>query len=82
MFKKVLFPTDFSEFAQRMIGCITEIPGIREVVLLHIIDATQYSIHGWIHEPERKNAKILMVEKKKYLEGLGLNVITYVDASC
>jgi nucleotide-binding universal stress UspA family protein len=80
MFEKVLFPTDFSEFAQRMLGCVTEIPGVREVVLLNIIDATEYSIHGWTHEPERENAKILIQEKKKYLEEQGLNVVTYVDA--
>jgi nucleotide-binding universal stress UspA family protein len=80
MFEKILFPTDFSEFAQRMLNCITEIPGVREVVLLNIIDATQYSIHGWTHESERENAKILMQEKKKLLEEQGLNVVTHVDA--
>lgn len=79
MVEKILFPTDFSEFAQRMLGCITEIPGIIEVILLHIIDATQYSIHGWTHEPERENAKFLMEEKKKFLEDQGLNVATHVD---
>jgi nucleotide-binding universal stress UspA family protein len=80
MFEKVLFPTDFSEFAQQMLSCITEIPGIRDVVLLNIIDATQYSIQGWTHEPERENAKLLMEEKKTYLEDQGLKVVTYVDA--
>jgi nucleotide-binding universal stress UspA family protein len=80
MFEKVLFPTDLSEFAQRMLDCIREIPGVREVVLLNIIDATQYSLRGWTHEQERENAKLLMEEKKNYLEGQGLDVVTYVDA--
>ena len=80
MFEKILFPTDFSEFAQRMLDCINEIPGVREVVLLNIIDATQYSIHGWTHEPERENAKLLMEEKKKFLEDRGLKAVTFVDA--
>nr|WP_320160964.1 universal stress protein [uncultured Methanoregula sp.] len=80
MFEKILFPTDFSEFAQRMIGCIPEIPGVKEVILLHIIDATEYSIHGWTHEPELENARLLMEEKKTYLETMGLKATTYVEA--
>ncbi|MHB8163486.1 MAG: universal stress protein [Methanoregula sp.] len=79
MFEKILFPTDFSEFAQKMLGCITKIPGAKEVVLLHIIDGTQYSIHGWTHEPERENAKLLMEEKKAYLKERGIKAKTSVD---
>jgi nucleotide-binding universal stress UspA family protein len=63
-----------------MIPCIPGIPGVKDVVLLHIIDATQYSIHGWTHEPERENARLLMEEKKKYLNEHGLEVVTAVDA--
>lgn len=79
MFEKILFPTDFSEFAQKMLGCIIKIPGVNEVVLLHIIDGTQYSIHGWTHEPERENAKLLMEEKEAYLKERGFKVITGVE---
>jgi hypothetical protein len=42
MFKKVLFPTDFSEPARSELDCITSIPGIREIILLHVIK--QYAI--------------------------------------
>jgi len=42
MFKKVLFPTDFSEPAKSELDCITSIPGIREIILLHVI--RQYAI--------------------------------------
>ncbi len=38
MFEKVLFPIDFSEYAHKTLECIREIPGIKEVVLLHVID--------------------------------------------
>jgi nucleotide-binding universal stress UspA family protein len=79
MFEKVLFPTDFSEFAQRMLGCITEIPGVKEVILVHIIDGTDESIHGWTRGPELENARLLMEEKKGFLENQGLNVTTYVE---
>ncbi len=37
MFEKILFPTDFSEEARIELHCITGIPGIREIILLHVI---------------------------------------------
>ncbi len=80
MFEKVLFPTDFSEYAHKTLECIREIPGIKEVVLLHVVDATHPSPkHGWTHGPHIENAKILMEEKKEYLENLGLKVKIKVD---
>ena len=42
MFKKILFPTDFSEPARTELDCITCIPGIQEIILLHVI--RQYAI--------------------------------------
>ncbi|MFA4957076.1 MAG: universal stress protein [Candidatus Methanoperedens sp.] len=79
MFEKVLFPTDFSEYAQNTLECIGEIPGIKELMLLHVVDATHPSKHGWTHGPHIENTKILMDEKKEYLESLGLKVKTKVD---
>lgn len=79
MFEKILFPTDFSEFAQKTLGCVTYIPGVKEVILLHIIDTTHYSIHGWTHEPELENARLLMENlRKAYLEERGQKVTTSV----
>ncbi|MHB8163504.1 MAG: universal stress protein [Methanoregula sp.] len=37
MFKKILFPTDFSTHAQVELDCLTGFPGIREIVLLNIV---------------------------------------------
>jgi hypothetical protein len=37
MFEKILFPTDFSEDANNELSCITSIPGIREIILFHVI---------------------------------------------
>lgn len=79
MFEKVLFPTDFSEYAQKTLECIGEIPGVKEVVLMHVVDATHPSKRGWTHEPHIENAKLLMEEKKEFLENLGLKVKTKVD---
>jgi len=79
MFEKVLFPTDFSEYAQKTLECIGEIPGIKELMLLHIVDATHPSKRGWTHGPHIENAKILMEEKKEYLESIGLKVKVKVE---
>ncbi len=82
MFEKVLFPTDFSEYAHKTLECIREIPGIKEVILLHVVavpSGVLDSKHGWIYGPHVENAKILMEEKKEYLESLGLKVKTKVD---
>lgn len=37
MFKKVLVPTDFSRYAQKVLGCLGGLPGLKEVVLLNIL---------------------------------------------
>jgi len=38
MFPRVLLPTDFSPHAERTVQCIGEIPGIEELVLLHVLE--------------------------------------------
>jgi nucleotide-binding universal stress UspA family protein len=39
MFPRVLFPTDFSAHAERTAQCIAEIPGIQDLLLLHVLEA-------------------------------------------
>lgn len=36
MFRRLLFPTDFSEHARRSIDCISSFPSIGEIILLHV----------------------------------------------
>ncbi len=79
MFEKVLFPTDFSEYALKNLECIGEIPGVKEVVLLHVVDATRPSKRGWTHGPHVENANIHLEEQKEYLESLGLKARAKVD---
>jgi nucleotide-binding universal stress UspA family protein len=75
----VLFPTDLSGYAHKTIECIADIPGIKEVVLLHVVDATHPSKHGWIYGPQVEEAKIRLEEQKEYLESLGLRAKMEVD---
>ena len=37
MFKRILFPTDFSDYARRVMDCIADLPGVEEVVIVHIV---------------------------------------------
>jgi nucleotide-binding universal stress UspA family protein len=82
MFEKVLFPTDFSDQAQKTLECIGEIPGVKDVVLLHVVavpSGVYDSKHGWIYGPQVEDAKIRLEEQKEHLESLGLKVKTKVD---
>jgi nucleotide-binding universal stress UspA family protein len=38
LFRRVLFPTDFSLYADAALGCVKELRGLREIVLLNVID--------------------------------------------
>ncbi len=79
MFEKVLFATDLSTYAQKTFECIEDIPGVKEIVLLHVVDATHPSMTGWIHGQHIENAKMHLEEHKAHLEHLGFNVKTEVD---
>jgi nucleotide-binding universal stress UspA family protein len=79
MFEKILIAIDFSSQTQKILECIGGISGVKEVVLLHVFDATKSSIHGWTYGPAIENAKILLDEKKKYLEAHGYVVTANVE---
>jgi len=84
MFEKVLVAMDFSIYSQHILDNVPGIPGIREVVLLHVVDGSQPSRRGWVFEPQIENAKLLMAEKKVALvhsgNGVQLNVNVLVTA--
>jgi nucleotide-binding universal stress UspA family protein/predicted GNAT family acetyltransferase len=51
MFSRVLLPTDFSSYAARTVQCIGEIPGITDLILLHVLEtrpdrSTSYGKHA------------------------------------
>lgn len=68
MFAKVLLPTDFSTNSQEVIGYVREIPGVREVILFHVIDATYPSRRGEDYNQKIANANLLMEENTRALE--------------
>ena len=80
MFEKVLVPLDFSQYSQKILDRMGEVPGIRKVVLLHVIDATRPAGLVWKDgHPQLKNTQLLMAEKKEFLERLGFDVDTRMD---
>jgi nucleotide-binding universal stress UspA family protein len=79
MFGKILLPTDFSADSQRVLDYVNDIPGVQEVVLLHVIDATRPSRHGWEHGPKIENAHILLGETRDVLEKGGIRADIIIE---
>jgi nucleotide-binding universal stress UspA family protein len=75
MFKKVLFPTDFSKPATTELYCITNIPGIREIILLYVI--RQYAIpmgRETVETLEASTAEVYLHDAKKYITSLNPDI--------
>jgi len=75
MFKKVLFPTDFSKPAKNELHCITSIPGIREIILLYVI--RHYAIpmgRETVETLEASTAEVYLHEAKKYITTLNPDI--------
>jgi nucleotide-binding universal stress UspA family protein len=80
MFKKVLVALDFSRYTQKILDRISEIPGIQEVVLVHVVDTTRPARLDWTHgRPHIENPQLLLEEKKRFLEQRGMRVTINVD---
>ena len=84
MFEKILFPTDFSEYAKRTLDCVAGFPGAREVILLHVIqEARSPRGGGEIGESFYRTGENFLKEERRYLENLSqtLRVTTAVIKS-
>jgi nucleotide-binding universal stress UspA family protein len=75
MFERVLVPTDFSKYAAKMLECVGEIPGVKEIILLNIVDASNPAIleeHGWSYDSLIQEAKTHLEEQRKHMDLEGL----------
>ncbi len=75
MFEKILFPTDFSGPAKTELTCITSIPGIREIILLHVI--RQYGLPmgaEMIEGLETQVSRVYLHEAKSYIAALNPDI--------
>jgi nucleotide-binding universal stress UspA family protein len=75
MFEKVLFPTDFSEYAKKTLDCVAGFPGARDVILLHVLDESRSPRGGGrIGEVLSRTDENFFKEEKHRLETLGQNL--------
>jgi nucleotide-binding universal stress UspA family protein len=83
MFDKVLVALDFSVHSREILERIPGIPGVKEVVLMHVVDATRPSGRVSINGPEVEKARIRMAEGREYLGHHGregpVHAVTRVD---
>ncbi len=79
MFEKILVPTDFSKHSQKVIECVKELPGARDVVLLHIVGPADPLARVWDPGRRIEEANRRLAEQKELLEGRGLNVKTRAE---
>lgn len=73
MFEKVLIPTDFSNHAKKVIECVGEIPGVKEVVLLNVV-ARPTITRFWDPVAEVKVAEKRLSEMKSAVKVPGVSV--------
>ena len=75
MFEKVLFSTDFSEYAKSALDCLAGFPGARDVILFHVVEEVRSPRGGGeIGEVLFRNGKNFLKEEKRYLENLSQNL--------
>src|SRR4030042_2789545 len=72
MFRRVLVATDFSRHADRTLECIGEIPGMEEILLVHVLTPSpgrdRSSIFTGFHAGLDEQAGQVLAEKGRYLE--------------
>lgn len=73
MYEKILIATDFSKYAEKIIDCVGEIPGVKEVVILHVL-AKDPLARVWSPGDEIKQAVNKMEAAKKVLQDVNLSV--------
>ena len=81
MFRRVLVATDFSRYADRTLECIGEIPGMEEILLIHVLNKSPVpvdtSVFGRSRARPEEQAERMLAEKGRCLEGLaGVKVKT------
>lgn len=75
MFERILFATDFSEYARRALDCIAGLPGAREMILLHVLgEARSPRGGGEIDEVLSDRERSLLNEEQRHLESLARGV--------
>lgn len=81
MFERVLFPTDFSESSQKVLECVKDLPGVKNVVLLHVISPDDPTHKIWDSGGRIDEASAKLHEQKELLEGGGFDIKTRITTT-
>jgi nucleotide-binding universal stress UspA family protein len=80
MFERILFPTDFSEYAKRTLDCIAGLPGSVEIHLLHVIEGTTKIARGaWVLDSVREEAERQIDEEKMSLQHPRVRIVSRIE---
>jgi nucleotide-binding universal stress UspA family protein len=63
LFRRILFPTDFSLYADAVLDCVKDLRGLREIVLLNIIDTRMHLSLGVEILSQRAKSELAKLEK-------------------
>lgn len=78
MYENILIATDFSNYADKILSCVGQIPGVKEAVLLHVLSKDPLA-RVWSPGDEKKQAETLLKARAKDLQDAGLCVSTRVE---
>ena len=81
MFERVLIPTDFSESSQKVLECVKELPGVKNVVLLHVISPGDPPHKIWDSGGRIDEASAKLHEQRELLEGGGFDIKTRITTT-
>ena len=73
MFKRILFPTDFSQHTQRAMECIAGFPTVTDVILLHVIDISKTSSPS-VRGSQEEYARTHLKNGQQILTNMGISV--------
>ena len=85
MFARILFPTDFSSYADSVLACLPDLmsAGLREVILLSVIRPSDVPMPETVNRDSLEYWRWSLEEKlniaKMALEGKGLRVLTCIE---
>jgi nucleotide-binding universal stress UspA family protein/GNAT superfamily N-acetyltransferase len=83
MFVKTLLPTDFSPDASAAVSCLGQVPGIVEVVLLHVLVLPlEKGTPGWepsLEEARTAEARRRLQEQEQVLAAAGIRARTHLE---
>ena len=70
LFRRVLFPTDFSSYADAVLDCVKDLRGLREIVLLNSIDTRMHLSLGVEILSQRAKSELVKLEEPLRYRGV------------